>query len=1548
MSHSITNRSEHSNDRISWLSLPITNHHDESEIDEADTQRRRLSSPSPVSRSQSQRSNDGMPGARDITSPQLPIESDELLQADRGTTRDPSISSTGVDSSLNKVPRAVASDASDSRTRTWLPYTLRRPFLVCLALVSLVLASILVILSWYSATHHGLRKDDGSLGLLLGWRYTPTIVAVLFTLALVMTAEDVKRTEAFSRMAETEPFEARFTLLYVPKVWWKSVFEGVSRRRSGGHRRWVLTFSSLAAGISILILSPFSSSVLIAKEIAYQEPVQMQRHIPAGDGTIKLQPQRETYFQTISAYLYNASTSIWVDDASVILPFGPTGPTISGESLPDGLWETDTMILRLENECIPMSITEKIILTANYSYADTALSNDTYSVKSKGFRLRSADGCEVQMQTPVALEDVRPNSVVSLTSPDDLFQTDAVPQSGGIIWTNMSTTYISWQDLIRKRGPVPRLDRDEGLLVKKTFIYDLSDQCRGRDLLIVSPPWWTSSFPLNTPQNVTQKNYWDNFTVKAEVCTPTIYGASLPVQQSVTNGISRVRFDQAEFMKRRHKVPETLFDLGRLNDLAFHESWSKYMAREAGLQENQGFEGISMLLGKHYSLDQTSMLLNETFKAEASRLRSRFFGELVLSSVTQASTPMLENVDGSVTLTARRIMVVTEIAITLIVLFILAFCYSIFMLWTMTAGRRELRLEADPATIAGSTAVLRSQSSLATSLQVLSVKKRQHVNVGLDQCVYSTSTGVLAEVTPEVAETSYAMPVKSIKKGRPWRRHRGSKKITRRDWRPSMLHKQWLLTLLVVLVALATAILVLRHYSRENRLYRTAFVYQVDLGLFNASFSPHSVIAALVAVAIGLSWDGIDKPMRHLQPYLSMTRGTSAASRGVSLSYQSSYWLWVATRAALRRHWILSMIATGTTLAQILIISMAAIFERKSVIHAQPTTELNGRMYSYALRQEPFSFQIGLSSRPFYLAETLLETSEADWLYTALDEITLRNTPPAWTKDEWIYTPVSISRLPNTTTVSQDTGSENTHTVVTGLGDSPANVTVTTTALRGRLACSNIPVPATGWLDRAEDVFKNRTNEPIAGWILPQVLFQDRKYKSPVFTVPRRMACCTNGTAPGGQSVISFWSSGNPMAEQRPSEPVDPSGREDLNVPSIWSSNFTIKWIVGLTSSTVVDGRNSLENHVDVGVGLGNETLLYFTEQPLMSMMSCSPIIEHANASITISRSTSQVLEAKILTEPQSAPGAWDYPWDNEYLHPAIEDVPKDCSDPNQPNRTCSTFTTQESRGNASYGHFFVSQLLTAPHIVEPLKPPSWLVFNKSIEDVSNERFSIRDSNRGINMDFMSYANFHLAKSNATALLNDTALFEYSEKTFQTFFKHFATTGKWTYGGPAKSSVYDNDYGPGSAEEVNGTFTERIEVLAMNETATWLSLSIIFILIAILIVLIASLQIVYPKDSMQHRIECLADVLLMTAGSDEFVNLVHEKGVAGLENSDFKTKLGWFKDKRGVVRWGVEIADGHVEWVNAPEKDVDDSDESSWKRFWKIFDGYVTDPTYQY
>jgi hypothetical protein len=142
-----------------------------------------------------------------------------------------------------------------------------------------------------------------------------------------------------------------------------------------------------------------------------------------------------------------------------------------------------------------------------------------------------------------------------------------------------------------------------------------------------------------------------------------------------------------------------------------------------------------------------------------------------------------------------------------------------------------------------------------------------------------------------------------------------------------------------------------------------------------------------------------------------------------------------------------------------------------------------------------------------------------------------------------------------------------------------------------------------------------------------------------------------------------------------------------------------------------------------------------------------------------------------------------------------------------------------------SYGVFFTSQLLTAPHIIKPAISSSWLVYNQSLEDVSIERFNIRDKDRGLNMDFMSYANLHKVDNDPNALLDTALLLDHSEKTFQTFFKHFAVSGNWLGSGSIpKSTVFQQKQGLYSSG-INGTVTERIEILSrMRQLHGYLSL----------------------------------------------------------------------------------------------------------------------------
>ena len=326
---------------------------------------------------------------------------------------------------------------------------------------------------------------------------------------------------------------------------------------------------------------------------------------------------------------------------------------------------------------------------------------------------------------------------------------------------------------------------------------------------------------------------------------------------------------------------------------------------------------------------------------------------------------------------------------------------------------------------------------------------------------------------------------------------------------------------------------------------------------------------------------------------------------------------------------------------------MAAVFERHTVVHTQSTQSTDIMTTRSQLpRQKPFKFGIGLGQRPFYLTDSLLATSETDWLYNALDEIIMDTPTLPWTRDEWVFTPVNVTNKDDPAVLyivpeAQEKQQKDATYV------SSFNISFITSALRSRLECGPIVLSESRWLESVQDIYPNSLDQAVTGHVLPMTLSLDGGFAAPVFSAPRRIACCTNGTDYGNQSVVAYWSSNNTIYDERPAISVDTNKPSDFKVPSGWSRDFVIKWIVGPAASTVVPGSES--NFISNTIGTSNETVLYFAEEPQISTIKCTPVIEKANASITIARDTSQVLTYELLGPPQPAAGAWDYAYDVVY-----------------------------------------------------------------------------------------------------------------------------------------------------------------------------------------------------------------------------------------------------------------------------------------------------------
>jgi hypothetical protein len=729
-----------------------------------------------------------------------------------------------------------------------------------------------------------------------------------------MIAEDVKRTEAFARMTSPEPIAANHTLFYIPKVWWKSVFIALSPRRNGGHRRWVLSLSSLAAGISVLVISTFSSSVFVTRDVVIRTATQLQRYTPQQNGSIVLLPKRDTYTRASSGFVYNATTSLWVSDSHVVLPF--TTPGTNPPILEEGTWAAKTKVLRMESMCTSLELVEKTDINIMFTSAGSSLCNGTCYKSSRGLKLRSEDSCEVQSQTPIAVT-VEEGGGSVISDLVDGFFADTMALQGGMMWTNLSSAYVSWQNLIEEHGKDPPIDSGGSAVLdqwRRTFIYGFSDQCRNRDLLFISPPWFAERI-LPSPSSW-QEDYWANFTARAEICTPKYTSADVSVTAVIGGATPRVFFDNKEFDKNAKANSDNLLDISRLDEFAFGSAWLKYFPAPAGNSDIEGFEGVSMLLAKAFAFKIENLLSNGTLATEASRLRSRFSSELVSSSVLEANTKATEDVHGAFLNTESRIVVIPGVAIALAILLLLAACYAVAILHFASQHRRPLNLRSDPSAMTGVVPLMETTSSIAAALRTWTEHERTQIQarMGHQQC--SLRSSQLSEVDlGDDKENSEAVTPKAKGLFRIRGRNSGQKYPSKSDWRPSMLHKTWLSVLSLALVAMAIAMLVLRKFGDEEVLFQTAFVQQVNLSLFHTSFSPHSLIATFIAVLIGLCWDNADKAVRTLQPYLAMSEEPPEPSRGISISYESSYWIWAAIKSARCRHWLLSLVTVGTTLS---------------------------------------------------------------------------------------------------------------------------------------------------------------------------------------------------------------------------------------------------------------------------------------------------------------------------------------------------------------------------------------------------------------------------------------------------------------------------------------------------------------------------------------------------------------------------------------------------------------------------------------------------------
>jgi len=525
---------------------------------------------------------------------------------------------------------------------------------------------------------------------------------------------------------------------------------------------------------------------------------------------------------------------------------------------------------------------------------------------------------------------------------------------------------------------------------------------------------------------------------------------------------------------------------------------------------------------------------------------------------------------------------------------------------------------------------------------------------------------------------------------------------------------------------------------------------------------------------------------------------------------------------------------------------------------------------------------------PFEVLNDLLLNPPKNWLPGAAIQLSLNGTKPSWTQDGWSFIPFNL------TSISQVDAKE----TITF----PNNVTITTSALRARLECEQVPEVAntSTWLIHPDEIDSQVTPTDLEGlgnyYSFNHTMFGGSPSNTSAFGTSAMLSCCSNGTKDDPDSaVIGYWSPVN--VEEFP------------NADSQWPVPFVTKWIVG--KPVTVPGRDENQG-----------PMLLFKDVPDLQAARCMPIVETSDAKVVVDVETGMVQSYEIISPVGPAKSAWS----EVFVRHA----------PTHGNATQQY--DKKYRGplnvTTSYGVLFMGSMFKA---ADPNLGPEGTLFMESLRD---NAFIMRDAETGMNMDLMTYSMYSLANKDPQALLDYATLVTHANHTFQTFFQHFISNGlSLEQGGWGYQKIGDNStHALGEPVTLDGRVlprrkyaslhtnrtvealvSHRTQVLHMNAIATYLSVAIIIWLIGTTAV-VSSLQRRCTSPLLRD-VQLIADVLVLVAGSDHLSRLVEERGVALKNANDVKTMLGWFKDRNGEVRWGIEVVGGRdaAEWVDAPK-----------------------------
>jgi hypothetical protein len=619
----------------------------------------------------------------------------------------------------------------------WLPFTLQWYYLIVPTILSLIFGAILVYISILSRQNHGIGPDNGSSAILFGWRFVPTLIAVLYAQMTVILFEDTKRSEPFARLA-TAPaggVSAYGTLLQTPRAWW-SVFADICfRRKRIGHTSWTLICAALINVIALLAISPLSSAFLTSEEVLMPKSVEFSRITPRANAQIPMVPSRDTYYRAMNAVMRNVTTSAWLTDTSLAFPFWPTsekaqfGPNLASSYAE---WSAETTSLQSKHQCQDMTLKSAEISPKRYSgvYVMQGYGPLNGTEPMATFVLESVDGCRYELSVHPAAD---------------------LAVGGGMTWSDASTFIPTSKSILPLKGRVFVSN------MTSTDIYsrvNASEQCHGRDIIIAStpfvlpPPDDPSGGPW-VPYNATYKRSPD-FRMRALLCDFEYRIATQTVKATMSGNSGTILSTSSNGPEAYQEIPSSLINIPQFQEKSTQDEWRTYFDSGTPFpRSSQGdlfraeFSGMAPLLAVLSDFNVTTIMDDTDLVRRIGTTKSRYFMEMLRSTFSNPELVDIDTVMGEATVVETRVIAVTEIGITLAALFFASSILLVVVFWSSQLYLRPLNLRSDPASTVGVGLMFNQRLARSSTIKSIHASSRVDSYTALQREMYFTSDNEL-------------------------------------------------------------------------------------------------------------------------------------------------------------------------------------------------------------------------------------------------------------------------------------------------------------------------------------------------------------------------------------------------------------------------------------------------------------------------------------------------------------------------------------------------------------------------------------------------------------------------------------------------------------------------------------------------------------------------------------------------------------------------------------------------------------------------------------